>query len=284
MVKHFNSVNVFGGTGFIGSRYCERHPEVVLRSRDDYTFNNTGNPNILYLISTVDNYNVLTNAYIDIDTNLTTLIKVLENIKNSNDDDVIFNFISSWFVYGNVPLPAREDAHCGPRGFYSITKRAAEQLLISYCETFKIKYRIIRLANVIGETDTKASAKKNALQYMIGLLKKHEPVTLYEGGTMVRDFIYIDDAVDGIHHIMEKGSINEIYNLGYGQGARIGDIIYYVRDLINSKSDISQIDTKEFHKQVQANDMVLDISKLRSLGFECKVNIKDAIDKIVNAK
>ena len=284
MVKHFNSVNVFGGTGFIGSRYCERHPEVVLRSRDDYTFNNTGNPNILYLISTVDNYNVLTNAYIDIDTNLTTLIKVLENIKNSNDDDVIFNFISSWFVYGNVPLPAREDAHCGPRGFYSITKRAAEQLLISYCETFKIKYRIIRLANVRGETDTKASAKKNALQYMIGLLKKHEPVTLYEGGTMVRDFIYIDDAVDGIHHIMEKGSINEIYNLGYGQGARIGDIIYYVRDLINSKSDISQIDTKEFHKQVQANDMVLDISKLRSLGFECKVNIKDAIDKIVNAK
>ena len=89
----------------------------------------------VYFISTVDNYNVHTDMHIDINTNLNVLMDVLKSFRESSPD-AVFNFISSWFVYGNVPLPAKEDSHCNPRGFYSITKRAAEQMLISYCETF----------------------------------------------------------------------------------------------------------------------------------------------------
>ena len=43
----------------------------------------------------------------------------------------------------------QENALCDPKGFYSITKRTAEQLLISYCETFNIKYRIVRILCVV---------------------------------------------------------------------------------------------------------------------------------------
>ena len=57
---------------------------------------------------------------------------VLQNIpKNSN---TVFNFISSWFVYGkNNEIPFREDySQCNPTGFYSITKYCAEQLFKLY--------------------------------------------------------------------------------------------------------------------------------------------------------
>jgi nucleoside-diphosphate-sugar epimerase len=154
-------VNVLGGNGFVGGRYCEMTPNVIKNDRDDFSVKSK---NILYFISTVHNYNIFTDPYLDIDTNLITLIKVLENCKNK---DVTFNFISSWFVYGNVDLPARENSYCDPKGFYSITKRTAEQLLISYCETFGIKYRILRLANILGESDKKVSKQKNALQFLI---------------------------------------------------------------------------------------------------------------------
>jgi nucleoside-diphosphate-sugar epimerase len=151
-------INVLGGNGFVGSRYRELTENVVINAKYDY--NVKDDSEVVYFISTVDNYNVHTNPYLDIETNLTTLVKTLESCKDKN---VTFNFISSWFVYGDVELPAKETSYCDPKGFYSITKRTAEQLLISYCETFDIKYRIIRLANVLGKSDSKVSKKKNAL-------------------------------------------------------------------------------------------------------------------------
>ncbi len=181
-------VNVLGA-GFVGGRYAKLAKDVIVNDRTDYEIKSN---EVLYFISTIDNYNVFTNPYIDIETNLTTLIKTLESCK---DKDVTFNFISSWFVYGNVDLPAKESAYCDPKGFYSITKRTAEQLLISYCETFNIKYRILRLANVLGESDHKVSKKKNALQYMINELKAGNTVSLYDGGEAYRDYIYVDDAL-----------------------------------------------------------------------------------------
>lgn len=197
-------INVLGGYGFVGGRYCEMTPTVIKNEKYDYEVKTN---NVLYFISTVHNYNVFTQPYLDIETNLTALIKTLETCK---DKDITFNFISSWFVYGNVPLPAKEDSYCDPKGFYSITKRAAEQLLISYCETFNLKYRILRLANVLGETDTKVSAKKNALQYLINELKLGNEIKLYDNGEIFRDYIYVDDVVDAINLVINNSPVNGI--------------------------------------------------------------------------
>jgi nucleoside-diphosphate-sugar epimerase len=165
-------ISVFGSTGFVGSKFVEMYGnQCVSISRND---NETKSKDILYFISTVDNYNVLTNPYLDINTNLTKLISVLQACRGN---DFVFNFISSWFVYGKIDNPpATETTNCNPTGFYSITKYAAEKLLASYCETFGFKYRILRLTNIIGKGDKKASNKKNALQYMIQCLQKNEPI------------------------------------------------------------------------------------------------------------
>lgn len=273
-------VNVFGGYGFVGSRFCELSKQSVIRnSRNDYE---VYGKDVLYFISTVDNYNVHTNPYLDIDTNLTTLIKVLENYKEfAKDTDGVFNFISSWFVYGDVPLPAREDAQCNPKGFYSITKRAAEQLLISYCETFNLRYRIIRLANVLGEGDSKVSAKKNAIQYMINCLKTGEEVSLYDDGTPQRDYIYVDDVCQALNLILEKGNVNDIYNVGNGTPVQIGNIIEYARRQLTSKSNIKYIPAAKFHKIVQTKDMYLDNSKICDLGYTQKYLMGQIVDKLL---
>jgi nucleoside-diphosphate-sugar epimerase len=268
-------VNLLGGNGFVGGRYCEMTPNVIKNDRDDFSVKSK---NILYFISTVHNYNIFTDPYLDIDTNLITLIKVLENCKNK---DVTFNFISSWFVYGNVDLPARENSYCDPKGFYSITKRTAEQLLISYCETFGIKYRILRLANILGESDKKVSKQKNALQFLINEIKENKPISLYNGGDLYRDYIYVDDAIDAINLILDKGDLDQIYNVGNGEFVNFKDIIYYAKDKLNSKSEINSIEVVDFHKKVQTKDMVLDISKIKSLGYVKKYSIYNIIDKLI---
>ena len=269
-------INVLGGSGFIGNRFCELTPNIIKNDRNDYSVKSN---EIVYFISTVDNYNVHTNAYLDIDTNLTTLIKTLESCRGK---DVTFNFISSWFVYGEVDLPAKETAYCDPKGFYSITKRTAEQLLISYCETFpELKYRIFRLGNVLGEHDTKVSKKKNALQYLINELKENNPIGLYDGGNLFRDYIYVDDVVSAINLIIKSGKTNEIYNIGNGEYVNFKDIIFYAKEKLNSKSEISSIEVAEFHKKVQTKDMVLDITKIKSLGYKAKYSIYNVVDMLI---
>ena len=268
------------GRGFIGGRYADLYPCVV-NDRNDLEPNLYHARDILYMISTVDNYHVTTNPYIDIDTNLTTLIKVLENWRKglNPDKDSVFNFASSWFVYGDTELPAREDSYCNPKGFYSITKRAAEQLLISYCETYGLKYRILRFANVLGVGDLKAGPKKNAVTYMINQMKQGHPVNLYDGGEFIRDYIHIDDLCDAVNIVLTKGSTNEIYNIGNGQGTKFKDIIDYVVKL-GSTSKVNNIEQADFHKIVQVKSMYMDTTKLRVLGYAPKYSIYNIVEEL----
>lgn len=275
-----NNISVFGSSGFVGSRFCELYPNDIVRiNKSDYTPKTN---NILYLISTVDNYNIHNDLHIDIDTNLKVLMNVLENIpKNS---DTVFNFVSSWFVYGqNNEIPFREDySHCNPTGFYSITKYCAEQLLISFCQTFNIKYRIFRLANVLGEGDMKISKKKNALQYLIKEITQNKDVELYYGGKVLRDYIYVDDVCSAIKHCIDTAPVNQIINIGNGEPFMFGDLIEKAIEYSNSTSKVIHIEPTQFHNIVQVRHSYLDNTKLRSYKFVPKYDIDTIIHKLVD--
>jgi nucleoside-diphosphate-sugar epimerase len=197
------------------------------------------------MISTVGNHIVKINPYLDISTNLTLMIEILENWRHRYSNGV-FNFASSLFVYGNTDQPATEDSYCDPRGFYSITKRTAEQLLISYCQTYNLKYKIMRFGNVIGIGDQKASLHKNALTYMITEMKHNKPINLYNNGDFYRDYIHVKDLCRAINVVINKGEINSIYNIGNGYPIKLRDIINYVVEL-GSKSQINILEQNDFN-------------------------------------
>jgi len=275
-------ISVFGGNGFIGGRFCELYSnEVIKMSRESHT---PSTKNILYFISTVDNYHIHTDLHIDVDTNLTTLLNTLQEVKTAYtpEEAPVINFISSWFVYGkNKDLPFTEDSYCNPTGFYSITKRCAEQLLICFCETFGYKYRIFRLANVVGEGDKKISKKKNALQFMVREIVNNQDIDLYYGGDVLRDYIYVDDVCHGIKIGLDKGELNQIYNVGSGIPLKFIDIINKTITEAKSNSNINNIPATKFHNIVQVRNSYLDISKLTKLGFSPQHNIDVIVSKLV---
>lgn len=273
------TVNIFGGSGFIASRFCELYPTTIKNDRSDYAPKTN---NILYGISTIDNYNIHNDLFLDIDTNLTVLMKVLSQIDRS-DKDLVFNFISSWFVYGkNTNTPFKEDdLTCNPTGFYSITKRCAEQMIISFCETFDIKYRIFRLANVLGESDNKISKKKNALQYLIKQVVHNEDVELYYGGNVLRDYIYVNDVCHAIKYCMDNAPVNQVINIGSGKPYLFLNIIKKAISYANSTSKVIDIYPTHFHNVVQVKDSYLDTTKLKNFGYTCQYDIDTIIEKLV---
>lgn len=268
-------ISVFGARGFVGSHFLKQFPEeTVAVPRDE---RNPPTDEILYLISTTHNYHVFDDLKKDVETNLSVLMEVLEAVR---ERDVVINFVSSWFVYGPTPLPARESSPCDPRGFYSITKRCAEQLLESFCRTFDKRYRILRLSNIYGRGDQGASARKNALQFLIERLRRHEPIELYHGGEFQRDYLWVEDACRALRLVLREGPLNEVTNVGSGIGYRFRDLIDRVVEFTESRSEIRAVPPPPFHQAVQVKDMVLDVSKLRGLGFSPEVTIEEGLRRL----
>ena len=271
-------VSVYGATGFIGRNfltYSIHEVEALDRNNPE-----PSNPEVLYLIGTTDNYNVLTDPKLDIQVNLLLLIDNLEKLRQKQDD-FTFNFVSSWFVYGDSQEPPFSEAGpCRPRGFYSISKYAAEMYVQSYCETFNIKYRIIRLANVFGQNDDGISKKKNALQFLISQIKNNLSVELYDGGEFYRDYIDVRDVVSAFDLIISSKLTNSIINVGTGVPSEFKDLVFEAKRVFDSSSDILSIPVPEFHKIVQVKNSWLDTKRLNSLGFIVRYPIMTEIPNL----
>ena len=281
-MNYSNNISVFGASGFIGFNFCKLYKNINIIKKES---NIPTSSEVLYFISTVDNYNIHTDPYLDINTNLIKLVSVLEECKKLKNEgkQITFNFISSWFVYGKTDqVPATETALCNPTGFYSITKYCAEQLLVSFCNTYNIKYRILRLANVIGEGDNKISNKKNALQFLIKEIVHNRDIPLYYGGEVLRDYIYVDDVCDAIKLCIDAAPGDQIINIGSGQPYKFIDIINKAMEYSESRSIIKHIEPSKFHNIVQVRHSYLDTTKLESYGFKTKYNINTIVKNLVD--
>ena len=268
-------LSIFGSTGFIGSNYMKLYPFHINIGREILKPKTN---DILYFISTVDNYNIFDDITKDVKVNLELLCRVLENCKTKG---ITFNFISSWFVYGkNCSLPAKESYPCNPTGFYSITKKCAEDLLISFCNTFEVEYRIIRICNVLGKGDRGASSRKNAITWMINSLKENKQIDLYDEGDVIRDFLHVNDVCKAIDLICKNGKKNEIYNVSSGKPIKVSYVIELAYKIINSNSKVNYIKPPKFHSCVQSKDFWMDNQKLLDLGFKQSIPIEEVIKEI----
>jgi nucleoside-diphosphate-sugar epimerase len=274
--------SVYGSWGFIGSEIC-KDTDFKHNEPNRYDYRNkflSDYPDIVYCISTITNYNVLDNdPLVDIKTNLEHMITTLQANRIKYGTDFTFNLISTWFVYGSVELPAREDVCCNPKGFYSITKHAAERLLTSYCENWGIKYRIIRLCNVLGEADGKLSKRRNALQYMVKILCAGGEIDLYDQDYQ-RDYLHVEDVASAIRYIAQNGDFYETYNVGSGFGSSIHHLVNLAHRLSKYLGKINLVPVPEFHKTVQTVDMWLDTSKLTALGWYPKYAPEEVVERL----
>jgi nucleoside-diphosphate-sugar epimerase len=272
------NLSVYGSTGFLGAQFSENSKfKVEALSRDNL---NPSFSDIVYFVGTTDNYNVLENPKLDIEVNLEFLIDQLEALRRKFGR-FRFNYISSWFVYGDAQAPPfNEEGPCNPKGFYSISKYAAELFLKSYCATYGIDFRIIRLCNVFGPGDLRTSKKKNALQYLIGEIKMDRPINLYEGGQFVRDYLDSRDVVVALDTILEKAPYNLTINVGSGEPVRFIELMTLAKEVFGSKSDFISIQTPDFHRLVQVRDSWLDTTKLKNLGFKPRFPIIGEISNL----
>ena len=112
-------------------------------------------------------------------------------------------YASSSSVYGlGVEFPLREGASAAdqPTSIYAATKRADELMSHAYAHLYQMPQTGLRFFTVYGAWGRPDMAYYGFAQ----AITAGEPITLYEGGTLKRDFTYIDDIVSGVMGVLDR--------------------------------------------------------------------------------
>jgi len=170
----------------------------------------------------------LDNPFAYVDSNLTGTLTVLEGCRHQGVKHLIYASSSS--VYGaNTKQPfAVEDRVESPVSLYAATKKADELMCHTYAHLYRFPMTGLRFFTVYGPWGRPDMAYfKFANAILAG-----KPIDVYNHGDMKRDFTYIDDIVNGIVAIVEKGPVSNddavphrIYNLGNNQPEQLMDMI-----------------------------------------------------------
>ena len=148
-------------------------------------------------------------------------------------------FISSGgTVYGTESgCPLSEDMPTNPITSYGVQKITIEKLLYLYSYIYGLDYRIIRLGNPYGPYQ-RPNGELGAVSTFTWKALKGETIEVYGDGSVVRDFIYIDDAIRGVLNIVNGNAEERVFNLGSGKGTSIRQVLETVEQVLGVRLDI----------------------------------------------
>lgn len=186
-------------------------------------------------------------------------------------------FISSGgAVYGKgAESPLDEEMDTNPICAYGLQKIITEKLLAFYRYMFGLDYRITRLANPYGPYQRPDGVVGAVATFTYKALKGEE-ISVFGDGSVVRDFIYIDDAIRAILNIVNGENIHRVFNLGCGHGTSIKELIKTIQDSLNVNVDVSYQKARKVDVPVN----YLDISRYETAyGALHPVSLTDGILK-----
>ncbi|MEV4072753.1 NAD-dependent epimerase/dehydratase family protein [Nonomuraea fuscirosea] len=125
-------------------------------------------------------------------------------------------FASSVAVYGRpatIPVPA--DAATDPRSPYAASKLSGEIYLATFRALYGLEYTTLVLSNVYGPRQS-PDGEAGVVAIFTDALLNGTPTVLYGDGTQTRDYVFIDDVVDGFVRACGAEGNGRRFNLGTG--------------------------------------------------------------------
>lgn len=158
-------------------------------------------------------------------------------------------------------------------GLYGIFKHTASDICRKLAYDAKIQYNHALLTHTYGPTDLKT------ICFFIKTIARNEDLNLIQENDLV-DWNYIDDTVNGLIAIGEKGHNMKTYYVGHRKINTFGENIKNIKSILHSTSKLN-FGTFQETKGIDYSHIDLD-ALYNDTGFECKCDFKESIEKTVD--
>lgn len=197
-----------------------------------------------------------------------------------------FVYVSSSDVYGEGDGRLFTEEYSGYvnplnlRSCYTSSKRATETLCISYASQYGIDVSIARPCHTYGPNFTESDTRVYA-QFIRNILNG-EDIIMKSTGEQVRSWCYVVDCALGILYVLIKGNNQEAYNISDSSSIvsirEMAEIIAQIGNnqvVINAPSEVEKRGFNVVRKEI------LDSSKLQSLGWQARCDIRDGLEHTI---
>ena len=297
---------VTGGTGFIGSNFCNTHcdayelialdnlflgdpahlrPEVTFvegDAADRVALDRLGKFECIVHFAGTSSAPMfvedIVNGYRN---SILSFLEVLEFARRTGVKRVLFASTSS--LYGNTPPPLIETQQPLPTNHYSVTKITMEHIGECYQRMHPSMDVIgFRFMSIYGPHEEHKGIYANLIsQFVWGMMRGEQPV-VYGDGMQTRDFTNVMDVVQGMTRAMEHPAPlgHQIFNIGTGKSTNLLEIIRVINAALGTSIKPNHIENPV--KETYIRSQLADISKIRSLlGFDPSVSLEEGIRVLV---
>jgi UDP-glucose 4-epimerase len=230
---------------------------------------------VFHLVSTTTPATAENDPLIDIDTNIRMSVEFLEECVKHDIKRVIFASTGG-AIYGDVnsDAPISEDTNPQPVSPYAIGKLTIEHYLRYFSRKFDLSTLTFRISNPYGERHSPIN-RQGVIPIFLHHIANNEPITLLGDGSMVRDYLYVEDLASLIA-LSFQGAKQPLYNLGSGQGVNLNELIETIKKVTQREIDIEHLPKPPTFVQ----KAVLDISRFKAeFGIVPQTPLEEGIRK-----
>ena len=246
-----------------------RNPEAV-----DFA---TGNMDVVFHFGVLDMLPLYINVRDYLETTILGTFNVLNAAKKHEVQRLIH--ISTAEVYGKVTdMPINEEYSLKAQSPHISSDIGAEKLVEGYYLSYNLPVTVARLFNTYGPIQSKDAIIPTIITQ--GIV---ESKILLGNMHPVRDFVYVENTVDGIIKIAETPeSIGEAINLGSGQGISVGDLAERIMTLIGRDLEILFDATRIRPPSSDMEQLIADITKAKELlGWQPENSLDEGLERTI---
>jgi len=210
-------------------------------------------------------------------------LNIINAARNNNCQKIVFLGASCMYPK-NSSQPFKEDSIFDGKieetnEGYGISKLIGLKMIEMINSQYNQSHITIIPAASYGPNDCYDETKNHVIPALIkkfhnAKIQNKDNVTIWGSGKPKREFIHVDDMASGIIHILENYKDNSPINLGTGKEYTIKEIANTIKDVVGYNGKISF----DSSKPDGIKRKILDNKKLKRLGWDPKITIKDGIE------
>ena len=173
----------------------------------------------------------------DVRTNVTQSIELMKLAAREEIEHVYFASTGG-AIYGDSGQTMYSELDATfPISPYAIGKLSIENYLRYFHARFGLQSTTFRISNPFG-TRQHIDRKQGLIPIVLRQLALGEPVTQLGDGSMIRDYIYVEDLVKMIETVVREGSHSSLYNLGSGEGRSVASVLNTIREVTGTSFEV----------------------------------------------